>query len=147
MNKCELPTLHASCNENKWKGLPDFAYWGHWAGCGSGFCRTRCGEPSSAQCTDQSPTASHAPGNTRHTLLTTEVCGAAQAHKNSSVWRLRSCSIIGLITTQTGQDPCDGAGFWTQLTLESSSRLSGLMSRWMKPSWWMESMASTVSEM
>ncbi|TNN29503.1 hypothetical protein EYF80_060349 [Liparis tanakae] len=33
------------------------------------------------------------------------------------------------------------------LTLESSSRLSGLMSLWMKPSWWMESMASTVSAM
>ncbi|TNN55989.1 hypothetical protein EYF80_033774 [Liparis tanakae] len=33
------------------------------------------------------------------------------------------------------------------LTLESSSRLSGLMSLWMKPSWWMESIARTVSAM
>lgn len=52
------------------KGLPDFAYWGHWAGCGLGSCRTQYGVPSSAPCTDQSQTASHDPGNIKHIIKT-----------------------------------------------------------------------------
>lgn len=42
-------------------GLPDFAYWGHWEGCDSGSCRTRCDEPVSVLCRARSQITSRGP--------------------------------------------------------------------------------------
>lgn len=68
--------------DKKTEEFPDFACWGRWADCGSGSCRTRCGEPSSAPCTDRSQTASRGPGDTdsSHTFKRPhQVCVCADA--------------------------------------------------------------------